>query len=386
MSRPAFLALVILAAGCGSSPAPRSAAFNGRPPPPETYRAPASAPGSQASSFIFLPGAARARQVNYQVHGGMAVYQGDIMLGPAQLVPIIYARPRAEADGRSYAAASSKANRWPNGEMPYEIDATVTPQKRAMIDWAVSHIGSQSVLKPRPRTPADGDYLVFTEAAGQYGCSSYVGRVGGPQLVRVGGCGVAGSVVHEICHAAGLYHEQSRTDRDNYVTIQWSEISPGEEAQFTIDGDTMDIGAYDYGSIMHYSRAAFSRSGNDTIVPKDPRVTIGQREGLSVNDKAALAQLYTGVGPGPSLGAPPGMPSTISLPGMPPIPLPSMPGGTSVPGWPASLPGLPGWPSAPPSAPAGSGSPPALPALPAGFPTSLPAGLPSSLPPLPQLP
>ncbi len=376
MKRVALVTSVLLGLGCQSPRVPSSGTAQGHLPPPEIYSGPATGPAQSASAFIYLPGAASARQVRYQVHGGMAVYQGDIMLGPAQLVPIAYARPRASNDGRMYAAASSKAHRWPNGVMPYEIDASVSPDKRAMIDWAVAHVSAATVLKPRPRTAGDADYLQFTQASGAHGCSSYVGRIGGGQAVRVSGCGVRGSVVHEILHAAGLYHEQSRTDRDGYVTIQWSEISPGEESAFTTDVDTMDIGAYDYGSIMHYSRAAFSKSGNDTIIPKDPRVTIGQREGVSQGDQAALAQLYAGSAPTP--GPMPGMPSSISiLPGMPPIPLPSMPPGTPpIQGWPAGVPALPGWPTGAPQAPPGASAFPQLPPLPSGLPSTIP------LPPL----
>lgn len=113
--------------------------------------------------------------MRYQVHGGMAVYQGDIMLGPAQLVPIAYARPRASNDGRMYAAASSKAHRWPNAVMPYEIDASVSPDKRAMIHGAVAHVSAATALKPRPRTAGDADYLQFTQASGAHGCSSVRG-------------------------------------------------------------------------------------------------------------------------------------------------------------------------------------------------------------------
>ena len=53
-----------------------------------------------------------------------------------------------------------------------------------------------------------------------------------------------------------------------------------------------DLGAYDYGSIMHYPRDAFSRNGRDTITPTDPSAVIGQRRGLSAGDIAAVRDMY----------------------------------------------------------------------------------------------
>jgi hypothetical protein len=64
--------------------------------------------------------------------------------------------------------------------------------------------------------------------------------------------------------------------------------------QHITDGD--DLGGYDYGSIMHYPRTAFSRNGLDTIVPTNATAVIGQRNGLSADDIAGVQILYPSCG------------------------------------------------------------------------------------------
>ncbi|EDO36645.1 predicted protein, partial [Nematostella vectensis] len=64
-------------------------------------------------------------------------------------------------------------------------------------------------------------------------CCSAVGRVGGRQEVFLGyGCHGFGTILHELGHVIGFWHEQMRPDRDDYVEVLHQNIVEGEKHNF----------------------------------------------------------------------------------------------------------------------------------------------------------
>ena len=80
----------------------------------------------------------------------------------------------------------------------------------------------------------EADYIVFKTTGS--GCNSNVGRAGGAQTVSLDtGCIYVNLIIHELMHAVGFYHEQCRTDRDDYIMINWDNIQEGNiQAKFII--------------------------------------------------------------------------------------------------------------------------------------------------------
>lgn len=66
-------------------------------------------------------------------------------------------------------------------------------------------------------------------------CCSYVGRRGGgPQAISIGkNCDKFGIVVHELGHVIGFWHEHTRPDRDEHVSIIRENIQPGKHIGLT---------------------------------------------------------------------------------------------------------------------------------------------------------
>lgn len=212
---------------------------------------------------------------------GMALFEGDIVLSETD-----EARKAAEPGSRGVGITGTKF-RWPDGIVPYVIkDVALTPTVMA----AIKHWLNNTPIRFIRKTAEHNDYISFEARSG---CWSRVGRQGGMQVISLGGgCGI-GSAIHEIGHSLGLWHEQSRSDRDQHVQIVWDNIDPQFRHNFDkhiLDGQ--DLGAYDFGSIMHYPAKAFALDPAKPTILTANGQPIGQRTGLSKGDLTALKLLY----------------------------------------------------------------------------------------------
>uniref|UniRef100_A0A3Q1ET63 Metalloendopeptidase n=1 Tax=Acanthochromis polyacanthus TaxID=80966 RepID=A0A3Q1ET63_9TELE len=139
------------------------------------------------------------------------------------------------------------------------------------------------------------DYLYFFSGNG---CWSYLGRQGGGQRVslRRKGCLSTGTIQHEALHALGFHHEQVRSDRDQYIRILSENIISGKEERNFRKVPTNNLQtSYDFNSVMHYSKYAFSKNGRPTIIARsDPNKSFGRATSMSANDiRAQLSEMST---------------------------------------------------------------------------------------------
>ena len=159
---------------------------------------------------------------------------------------------------------------WPNGIIPFEIDTVDFPEGSSgnnFIRAAMNEWNSKTNITFIPRRE-EADYVYFKMGDIELALDSPVGRQGGRQDINGASLGfTAASVIHEIGHSVGLFHEQGRQDRDAFVNVNVSNVMEGQEHNF-IKEDGEQIGAYDYFSIMHYSRKLFPKDPLvDTVVP-----------------------------------------------------------------------------------------------------------------------
>jgi hypothetical protein len=139
------------------------------------------------------------------------------------------------------------------------------------------------------------DAIVFEP--GTEHCFSSLGRTGGLQPVSLAkGCQTQ-EILHEMMHALGFVHEQSRTDRDTFVQVLWDNIDEKFRPQFAIVPEplmeAMRGSPFDYHSIMLYRPDTFAlRPGLMSMQPTGPGAIEPVREGLSEIDLQRLKRMF----------------------------------------------------------------------------------------------
>ncbi len=215
------------------------------------------------------------RTITYMVHNGHAIHEGDIDLGTIEHV---------QHEQHLRGGAVSLGDRWPNARVFFRFGSTFSGSVcgtsmtnctdiRTLVRNTLTAMGKKlpvAFVEDTANTAANYVKLDWADADSNFGGSSNsIGMDGGeqtivfpighvkdqslPQSIPYNIQPNAGTLRHEMLHAIGLWHEQSRTDRDSFVTINTDCIQSGQTSQFDIQSGATSVGPYDFNSIMHYA-------------------------------------------------------------------------------------------------------------------------------------
>uniref|UniRef100_A0A0N4ZD33 Metalloendopeptidase n=1 Tax=Parastrongyloides trichosuri TaxID=131310 RepID=A0A0N4ZD33_PARTI len=179
----------------------------------------------------------------------------------------------------------------------YYVDPDLDAKK---IDKAIAIIQSNTCLRFRKskKLYKRRQGLVFVEYPI---CGSFIGNYFGKkaQIVAVDKyCNSSvPTIQYLIGYALGMVNQQSRSDRDQYVTINMSHVTPGDEIGFKkykkSEAESYGLG-FDFSSMLMYSPTTFGILGLETVTPIHPayRNMMGQRYDFSFNDYKLLNLHY----------------------------------------------------------------------------------------------
>ncbi|WKY05400.1 hypothetical protein Q1695_005980 [Nippostrongylus brasiliensis] len=217
---------------------------------------------------------------------------GDMILTPMQ--------QRRYGDQKNSVRGVSRKensfNRWKDNIIPYKISTQYTNDQARTIRDSLDELERMSCFRFVERSN-EKDYLSLVPLDG---CYSFVGKIGGAQVVSLARDCVADYIIwHEVMHAIGFEHEHQRPDRDNYIRVEYKNVQQGQLLNFEklspYEVDYPD--GYDYKSIMHYDAYAFgrrdpkSRARLATMIPLLSGVTLEDNMKMSPTDIVKLNRL-----------------------------------------------------------------------------------------------
>ncbi|MFZ5550567.1 MAG: choice-of-anchor D domain-containing protein [Pseudomonadota bacterium] len=229
----------------------------------------------------------RGQTMPWQLRQGRRLVEGDIDIGPhreGQVLP----------EGLGLAGSVAL---WPRvggvAEIPY-----VVSQGNAALPGAIARYNSlfAGVIQWVPRA-AQADYVDFALDPNDHSGSGFsaLGRAGGRQLIGGSIDMSQGTLLHEMGHATGLWHEHSRAERAAHLSLALHNaigtLAPNLDV-VPLTGGGQSLGLYDIASLMHYGPHTFSKNGEPTMETLPPGMPVSELGDYSAGDLDAVRRLY----------------------------------------------------------------------------------------------
>ncbi len=234
--------------------------------------------------------------IHLEKKGDKYVWFGDVVLDQ----PAVDAMRQRGSSMNERTFTGNPYALWPSAHVFYTIQAGFTAAEQTAINNAITEWQNNTPLVFILRTN-QANYIKFVPGALHSGLfSDVIGMKGGAQTINLetGQFG-AGQVMHEIGHAIGFFHEQSRGDRNIFITVNYNNCVPHDnntiyqfQTYYESGQSGSQIGTFDFGSIMLYGSFDFSDNIHPVMTTVGGQVFFSQRFGLSAGDIQTANYLY----------------------------------------------------------------------------------------------
>jgi hypothetical protein len=164
----------------------------------------------------------------------------------------------------------------------YTIDTASDPAATGKINAAITTFNNDfmGVIQWQLWTSADGpNYVDINLSASDTSgvCEANEGYEAEPAQPMTGStkCTV-GTILHEMGHVIGLWHEQNRTDRATYISVSYANVIKGSWSNFQIQTD-----------VMQYPPYSFSANGLAVIETVPAGIPLSSYEGVPALEGAS---------------------------------------------------------------------------------------------------
>ena len=143
---------------------------------------------------------------------------------------------------------------WPYGIVYYNFDISVAPWERSVFVSALNTIMNNTSIVFRYKynnNTSISNYIVFHKSTVN---NSFVGMQTGSQVINIVSLDTQ-TIIHEVMHALGFFHEHCRQDRDNSIVIDSLNVKPQKWHNFqkyTDNYSGFDLGVFDFNSIKQF--------------------------------------------------------------------------------------------------------------------------------------